>query len=103
MSTLTIPAPARPAGTSPQYLDFALLTARAGLEPELTERYLADPVSVLAEFGLVAAEPVYLTAAGQETLVIENLDDRDTGLAYYCGGPGGCGHDAPYDVAAPAV
>ncbi|GGU89538.1 hypothetical protein GCM10010260_24670 [Streptomyces filipinensis] len=104
MSTLIIPAPARPAATPPQHLDIALLTARAGLEPELTERYLTDPVSVLAEFGLAAAEPVYLVGAGQDTLVIEDLDDENTGLAYFCGGPGGgCTQDAPYDVVVPAA
>ncbi|MEU6534310.1 hypothetical protein [Streptomyces sp. NPDC047000] len=48
-------------GTVPLSCDhrFALLTARAGLEPELAQRYTSDPVSVLAEFGLPATEPVY--------------------------------------------
>ncbi|MER6024984.1 hypothetical protein [Streptomyces sp. NPDC001851] len=98
MSTLTIPAPARPAGTPPQYLDIALLTARAGLEPELAARYVTDPVSVLAEFGLVAAEPVYPVGAGRETLVIEELDRTDAHLVSACGSPY-CTQDAPYDTA----
>ncbi|GAA2382210.1 hypothetical protein GCM10010420_00020 [Streptomyces glaucosporus] len=38
---------------------FAELAARAGLEPELGRRYAADPVSVLSEFGLSAAEAPY--------------------------------------------
>ncbi|MFF7354197.1 MULTISPECIES: hypothetical protein [Streptomyces] len=102
MSTLIIPAPARPAATPPQYLDIALLTARAGLEPELTERYLTDPVSVLAEFGLAAAEPVYLVGAGQGTLVIEDLDVTDTGVTYSTNPPI-CWQDAQYDAAASAA
>ncbi|WP_181807270.1 hypothetical protein [Streptomyces shenzhenensis] len=51
---------------------FALLTARAGLEPELAKRYTSDPVSVLAEFGLASSEPVYGDA--DRCLVIEQLD-----------------------------
>ncbi|MEU2712212.1 hypothetical protein [Streptomyces sp. NPDC007205] len=100
MSTLTIPAPARTAGTAPHHHDIALLTARAGLEPELAARYFTDPVSVLAEFGLVAAEPVYLVGAGRETLVIEELDGTDTGVTYSCPT---CWQDAPYDSAVSAA
>ncbi|EST27443.1 hypothetical protein [Streptomyces roseochromogenus] len=80
MSTLTIAAPARPAGASAQDHGIALLTARAGLEPDLAARYLTDPVSVLAEFGVAATEPVYLVEAGHETLVIEDLDSMDTSV-----------------------
>ncbi|OLZ71659.1 hypothetical protein AV521_12160 [Streptomyces sp. IMTB 2501] len=82
MSTLTIPAPARLAGTSAQDHRIALLTARAGLEPELAERYLTDPVSVLAEFGVVASEPVYLAEAGVKPFVLEDLDRGDTTVSY---------------------
>ena len=82
MSTLTIPAPAGPARTSAEDHRIALLTARAGLEPELAERYLTDPVSVLAEFGVVAAEPVYLAEAGGKPFVLEDLDRGDTAVSY---------------------
>ena len=75
-----MPAPARTGGTPSQNHGIALLTARAGLEPELAARYLADPVSVLAEFGVVAAEPVYLAGGGRETLVIEDLDPKSTSV-----------------------
>ncbi|MEU4261456.1 hypothetical protein ACYCCF_20765 [Streptomyces argenteolus] len=71
---------------------FALLTARAGLEPELAQRYTSDPVSVLAEFGLAATEPVYGDlfagahgdngAAGG--LVIDELDRPGTTTLYGC-------------------
>jgi hypothetical protein len=80
MSTLTMPVPARTGETPSQNHGIALLTARAGLEPELAARYLADPVSVLAEFGVVAAEPVYLAEGGRETLVIEDLDPVGTSV-----------------------
>ncbi|MCX5055296.1 MULTISPECIES: hypothetical protein [unclassified Streptomyces] len=82
MSTLIMPAPARRAHATSQDHRIALLTARAGLEPELAARYLADPVSVLAEFGVVAAEPVYLAAAVGETFVLEDLDRPDTSISY---------------------
>ncbi len=82
MSTLTIPAQARPAAPSAQEHRIALLTARAGLEPELAERYLTDPVSVLAEFGVVAAEPVYLAEAGAAPFLLEDLDQGDTTVSY---------------------
>lgn len=75
-----MPAPARTDRTPSQDHGIALLTARAGLEPELAARYLADPVSVLAEFGVVAAEPVYLAGGGRETLVIEDLDPKSTSV-----------------------
>lgn len=38
---------------------FAELAVRTGLEPGLEARYTADPVAVLAEFGLPAAETPY--------------------------------------------
>ncbi|MDG9704704.1 hypothetical protein [Streptomyces sp. DH37] len=38
---------------------FAELAARTGLEPDLGRRYAADPVAVLSEFGLSAAETPY--------------------------------------------
>ncbi|MFI9255724.1 hypothetical protein [Streptomyces sp. NPDC053069] len=82
MSALTMPAPARSAGTTSQDHRIALLTARAGLEPELAARYLTDPVSVLAEFGVVAAEPVYLSGATGKTFVLEDLDRMDTSISY---------------------
>ncbi|WP_157875895.1 hypothetical protein [Peterkaempfera griseoplana] len=53
---------------------FAELSARTGLEPELAQRYANDPVSVLAEFGLTAAEPLYLGADDDSLLLIEDLD-----------------------------
>jgi hypothetical protein len=62
--------------TQPHDQRFALLTARVGLEPELAKRYTSDPVSVLAEFGLAAAEPVYGDAyrGADFSLVIDELD-----------------------------
>lgn len=73
---------------------FALLTARAGLEPELAQRYTSDPVSVLAEFGLPAMEPVYgdrfpagwdrVPAGTGRSLVIDHLDRPSTALLYGC-------------------
>lgn len=71
---------------------FALLTARAGLEPELAQRYTSDPVSVLAEFGLAATEPVYgdlfVGAPGAKGaaggLVIDELDRPGTTTLYGC-------------------
>lgn len=48
---------------------FAELAARTGLEPELAARYDSDPVAVLAEFGLPAAEPLYT----EGWVVIEDL------------------------------
>ncbi|GGY78803.1 hypothetical protein CP967_10275 [Streptomyces nitrosporeus] len=74
---------AHPALGSAGHFDdrFALLTARAGLEPELAQRYTDDPASVLAEFGLTAAEPVFAGAASLDDhgmsgwdLVIDDLD-----------------------------
>ncbi|WP_326438142.1 hypothetical protein [Streptomyces sp. H27-D2] len=50
---------------------FAELAARTGLEPELAQRYATDPVSVLAEFGMSAAESHYMSApAGDEQAAI---------------------------------
>ncbi|MGA4867099.1 hypothetical protein ACPB9J_31120 [Streptomyces lavendulocolor] len=61
---------------------YALLTARTGLEPDLAQRYTTDPLSVLTEFGLTGAEPVYLVAA--EDVYLENLDQPGTGVASFC-------------------
>ncbi|MGW1196791.1 hypothetical protein ACWD4B_13260 [Streptomyces sp. NPDC002536] len=52
---------------------FAELVARVGLEPDLGQRYAADPVSVMTELGLSAAEPFYTGRA----LVMEDLDRPD--------------------------
>jgi len=82
MSTLTMPAEAVTAEAVSQHHGIALLTARAGLEPELAARYHADPVSVLAEFGVAAAEPVYLAQGAGKTLVIEDLDRMDAPVSY---------------------
>ncbi|MEU5538111.1 hypothetical protein [Streptomyces sp. NPDC020362] len=86
MRTLNAIALSGPAGSTSQDHRFALLTARAGLEPDLAERYFSDPLSVLVEFGLSAAEPVYLTepADGEADLVIEDLDRLDTAAADIC-------------------
>lgn len=89
-------------GTVPLSSDhqFALLTARAGLEPELAQRYTSDPVSVLAEFGLSAMEPVYgddfaavfgaAYGAGSgrsgRVLVIDHLDRPDSAAPGSCYG-----------------
>ncbi|WP_327114640.1 hypothetical protein OG206_10590 [Streptomyces sp. NBC_01341] len=74
----------------------ALLTARAGLEPELAQRYTSDPVSVLAEFGLTATEPVYGDVSGHDAyklgtpvgqgrgLVIDHLDRPENATLYGC-------------------
>ncbi|MFF4246511.1 hypothetical protein ACFYY2_18870 [Streptomyces sp. NPDC001822] len=73
----------------------ALLTARAGLEPELAQRYTSDPVSVLAEFGLTATEPVYGDVSGHDAyklgtpgqgrgLVIDHLDRPGNATLYGC-------------------
>ncbi|MFF8828556.1 hypothetical protein [Streptomyces sp. NPDC015131] len=61
---------------------FALLTARTGLEPDLAQRYTTDPLSVLSEFGLAGAEPVYLV--GAEDVFVENLDQPGAGAASFC-------------------
>ncbi|MFJ9694870.1 hypothetical protein [Kitasatospora sp. NPDC101183] len=57
---------------------FAELAARTGLEPDLERRYAEDPVSVLAEFGLSAAEPLYVgdCLTGESVIMIEELDPR---------------------------
>ncbi|MFF0626328.1 hypothetical protein [Streptomyces sp. NPDC004296] len=61
------------AGYTSQDWRFAVLAARSGLEAELGARFGADPVAVLAEFGLAEHAPAELPAlcAG---LVIEDLD-----------------------------
>ncbi|MFI6152971.1 hypothetical protein ACIBCA_09785 [Kitasatospora sp. NPDC051170] len=65
---------------------FAELTVRSGLEPELAQRYAADPVAVLAEFGLSAGEPLYLggTVGDADTILIEELDGPGVGFAGSC-------------------
>jgi len=75
---------------------FALLTARAGLEPDLAQRYTSDPVSVLIEFGLPAMEPVYgddfaelfgevyKSGSANRGLVIDHLDRPGTVMLYGC-------------------
>ncbi|MFE3519538.1 hypothetical protein [Streptomyces sp. NPDC059166] len=82
------PAPAAVQALSSDHR-LALLTARAGLEPELAQRYTSDPLSVLAEFGLPAAEPVYSGQGGSGVreaghgLVIDRLDGDEVTL-YGC-------------------
>ncbi|MEV6264946.1 hypothetical protein AB0M42_29935 [Streptomyces sp. NPDC051784] len=94
-TTMHVSAHDAPAGTAARPLSsdhrFALLTARAGLEPELAQRYTNDPVSVLAEFGLPATEPVYgdvhkYRPAGStdRDLVIDHLDRPGTVTLYGC-------------------
>lgn len=75
---------------------FALLTARAGLEPDLAQRYTTDPLSVLAEFGLAATEPVYgdMFDTADIGLVIDDLDRSGAATTLFC-----C---ASYAQAAPA-
>ncbi|MEV8594621.1 hypothetical protein [Streptomyces sp. NPDC052012] len=86
MSTGTTPNVSTP-NVSAQDHRFALLTARAGLEPELAQRYLNDPASVLAEFGLPAAETVYLAgepAGAAQAVVREDLDTVDAAVTRGC-------------------
>ncbi|WP_411081370.1 hypothetical protein [Streptomyces sp. cmx-18-6] len=63
----------------------ALLTARTGLEPELAQRYISNPLSVLAEFGL-AAEPVYMemNSGRPKGLSLEDLDGTASGADGFC-------------------
>ncbi|MFE2022119.1 hypothetical protein ACFW9O_29190 [Streptomyces sp. NPDC059499] len=101
--TMHVSAHDAPAATATQPLTsdhrLALLTARAGLEPELAQRYTSDPVSVLAEFGLPATEPVYgdmfgelfgdafkngTAGASGRDLVIDHLDRPGTATLYGC-------------------
>ncbi|WP_406145946.1 hypothetical protein [Streptomyces sp. NBC_01012] len=93
--TLRTSAHEAKAGTAAQPLPsdhrLALLTARAGLEPELAQRYTSDPVSVLAEFGLPAMEPVFGDVHKNTTpgftgrdLVIDHLDRPGTITLYGC-------------------
>jgi hypothetical protein len=66
---------------------FAELAARTGLEPELAQRYASDPVAVLAEFGLSAAEPLYLGGfLGEESgTLIDDLDAAPAAVvAHWC-------------------
>ncbi|MEU0130763.1 MULTISPECIES: hypothetical protein [unclassified Streptomyces] len=96
MSITMHDAPAGPAVQSSSDHRLALLTARAGLEPELAQRYTSDPVSVLAEFGLTASEPVYGDASGYDAyryatpgaqgrgLVIDHLDRPGDATLYGC-------------------
>ncbi|MFF9149779.1 hypothetical protein ACF1BN_33555 [Streptomyces sp. NPDC014861] len=87
-STTIAPAPHQHPGTAdPQRTAerLALLTARTGLEPELAQRYISNPMSVLVEFGL-AAEPVYMemTAGGPAGLSLEDLDGATAVEASFC-------------------
>lgn len=88
MSALTELAPTAPAADAlSQNHRIALLTARAGLEPDLAARYHRDPVSVLAEFGVAATEPVYLAGNAGKKLVVEDLDRVDTSVtaaSWFC-------------------
>jgi hypothetical protein len=54
--------------------EFAELTARIGLEPELADLYRTDPEAVLASFGLAGAQP----RRDAPVLTIERLDSPDT-------------------------
>lgn len=59
---------------------FAELVARTWMEPDLAQRYHADPVPVLAEFGLTvtcADDAPRLEAVPTVELLIEGLDDAD--------------------------
>lgn len=83
----TAPRSGTTTGTAALDYRIALLTARVGLEPDLAHRYTNDPLSVLTEFGLPAAEPVYLfdERAGQpHGIVWENLDAADASVTYGC-------------------
>ncbi|GAB3967388.1 hypothetical protein [Streptomyces sparsus] len=51
----------------------AQFTARTALEPALAARYTLDPAGVLAEFGILSAEPVYAEAP----MVIEDLSTSE--------------------------
>ncbi|WP_254407202.1 hypothetical protein [Streptomyces sp. GMY02] len=64
-------------GASTAEQRFALLTARAGLEPELAQRYSKHPLSVLAEFGLPATWPVHFPGGRTD----ERPDHRTEGRA----------------------
>ncbi|MFD5427832.1 hypothetical protein [Streptomyces sp. NPDC127084] len=80
--------PGKSPSTQPDDHRLALLTARTGLEPDLALRYTIDPVSVLAEFGLVAAEPVYLAehAEGPLGVMLESFDDTAAAITAWCDG-----------------
>lgn len=66
----------------------ALLTARAGLEPELAQRYSQHPLSVLAEFGLPATRPDTIsgpdTIARPDTIAPEDLDRAGSSVTWGC-------------------
>ncbi|MEU2154412.1 hypothetical protein ABZ532_05205 [Streptomyces sp. NPDC019396] len=83
-STTLVPGKAPTTQTDDHRL--ALLTARTGLEPDLALRYTTDPLSVLAEFGLVAAEPVYLDEDAGRPLgvLLESFDDTAAAITAGC-------------------
>jgi putative thiazole/oxazole-modified microcin (TOMM)-like peptide len=86
--------------TTPVELDwrFAELVARTWLEPELAERYGADPCAVLAEFGLSIADPgdaPRLEPVAEFELIIDELDWSAAAGALGCGLPN-CGNDAEF-------
>ncbi|MFC1416165.1 hypothetical protein [Streptacidiphilus cavernicola] len=75
--------------TDPDDRRNAELAARTGLEPELAQRYAADPAAVLAEFGLSATEPLYIGGSfDSDDFVIEDLDPKSlsntVALLTYC-------------------
>jgi putative thiazole/oxazole-modified microcin (TOMM)-like peptide len=75
--------------TTPVELDwrFAELVARTWLEPELAERYGADPCAVLAEFGLSIADPgeaPRLEPVAEFELIIDELDWSAAAGAHAC-------------------
>ncbi|MEU7061136.1 hypothetical protein [Streptomyces sp. NPDC046197] len=89
MSIALSPAPADADGSvavmRPDDHRVALLTARTALEPELAQRYSEDPCSLLAEFGLAAAEPVYGMGTPHEMrLLIEDLDRSSVVAFTWC-------------------
>jgi putative thiazole/oxazole-modified microcin (TOMM)-like peptide len=89
--------------TTPVELDwrFAELVARTWLEPELAERYGADPCAVLAEFGLSIADPgeaPRLEPVAEFELIIDELDWSAAAGALGC--LPNCGNDAEF-VAVP--
>ncbi|MFI9154591.1 hypothetical protein [Streptomyces sp. NPDC053367] len=75
MSEMTVAAPARATRdtAAEQDLRMASLAARAGLEPELAQRFGRDPYAVLAEFGLVPAQD----PGCPTVLELENLQPYD--------------------------
>jgi putative thiazole/oxazole-modified microcin (TOMM)-like peptide len=66
---------------------FAELVVRAWAEPELVRRYAADPVSVLAEFGLSVADAARaprLEAPAGVDLSIEDMESADAAAVPLC-------------------